>query len=106
MISTAFWSVNGSEIKITRSDAPATPLCYRPQVTVWVVKHFDRKSQVNVTLETARFGPVINVLEAVRFNMVDSTSQQMGFNRLSAMEISKVPTRSTSGATGMLVMDQ
>ena len=49
------------------------------------------------TLEVAKFGPVISVWEVVRFNMADSTSQQTGFNRLIAMETSKVSTRSASG---------
>ena len=85
---------------------PATPLCYRPQVTVWVDKHSDLKSQVMATLEMARSGPTISVWVVVRFNMVDSTSQQTGFNRLSAVETSKALTRSASGVTGMRVMDQ
>ena len=58
------------------------------------------------TLETAKFGPVTSVWEVVRFNMAVSTSQQTGFNRLSAVETSKAPTRSASGVTGMVVMDQ
>ena len=85
---------------------PATPLCYRPQVTVWVDKHSDLKSQVMATLEMARSGPVISVWEVVRFNMADSTSQQTGFNRLIAVEASKVLTRSASGVTGILGMEQ
>jgi len=44
--------------------------------------------------------------EAARFNMAVSTSQQTGFNRLSAVETSKAPTTSASGVTGMVVMDQ
>ena len=58
------------------------------------------------TLEMARFGPTISVWEIVRFNMADSTSQQTGSNRLSAVEASKVLTRSASGVTGMLGMEQ
>ena len=85
---------------------PATPLCYRPQVTVWVDKHSDLKSQVMATLEMARSGPVISVWEVVRFNMADSTSQQTGFNRLSAVETSKALTRSASGVTGVVGMEQ
>ena len=83
---------------------PATSLCYRPQVTVWLDKHFDLKSQVMATLEMASSGPVIGVWEVVRFNMADS--QQTGFNRLSAVETSKAPTRSASGVTGVMGMDQ
>ena len=97
MISPAFWLVRGSEV---------TPLCYRPQVTVWVDKHSDLKSQVMATLEMARSGPVISVWEVVRFNMADSTSQQTGFNRLIAKETSKAPTRSASGVTEVMGMDQ
>ena len=82
-----------------------TLLCYRPQVTVWLDKHSDLKSQVMATLEMAKFGPVTSVWEVVRFNMAVSTSQQTGFNRLSAVETSKAPTRSVSGVTGV-VMDQ
>ena len=58
------------------------------------------------TLEVAKFGPVISVWEVVRFNMADSTSQQTGFNRLIAMETSKAPTRSASGVTRVLGMEQ
>ena len=83
----------------------ATPHCYRPQVTVWPDKHSDLKSQVMATSEMAKFGPVTSVWEVVRFNMAVSRSQQTGFNRLSAVETSKAPTRSASGVTG-LVMDQ
>ena len=52
------------------------------------------------TLEMARSGPVISVWEVVRFNMADSTSQQTGFNRLIAVEASKVLTRSGFGYDG------
>ena len=85
---------------------PVTLLCYRPQVTVWLDKHSDLKSQVMETLEMAKFGPVISAWGVARFNMEVSTSQQTGFNRPSAVETSKAPTRSASGATGMVVMDQ
>ena len=57
------------------------------------------------TLEMAEFGPVTDVWEAVWFNMAESTSQQTGFNRLSAVETSKAPTRSASAVTGNM-MDQ
>ena len=61
------------------------------------------------TLEVARSGPVTSARKAARFNMADSTSQQTGFNRLSAVETSKAPTTSASGVTQALqvvVMDQ
>ena len=58
------------------------------------------------TLDKAQFGPVISVWEVVRFNMADSTSQQTGFNRLSAVETSKALTKSASGVTGVLGMEQ
>ena len=58
------------------------------------------------TLEMAKFGPVTSAWEAARFNMADSTSQQTDFNRLSAVATSKAATRSASGVTGMLVMDE
>ena len=58
------------------------------------------------TLEMARFGPVTGAWEAARFNMADSTRQHTGFKRLSAVASSKVATRSASGVTGILVMDQ
>ena len=58
------------------------------------------------TLEMARSGPTISVWVVVRFNMVDSTSQQTGFNRLSAVETSKAPTKSASGVTRVLGMEQ
>ena len=58
------------------------------------------------TLETAKFGPVTSAWEAARFNMAVSTSQQTGFNGLSAVETSKAPTTSASGVTGVVVMDQ
>ena len=85
---------------------PGTLLCYRPQVTVWPDKHSDLKSKVMATLEMAKYGPVTSVWEVVRFNMPDSTSQQTGFNRLSAVEKSKPPTISASGVTGVMAMDQ
>ena len=85
---------------------PVILLCYRPQVTVWLDKHSDQKSQVMVTLEMAQFGPVISAWKAARFNMEVSTSQQKGFNWLSVVEKSKAPTKSASGVTGKIVMDQ
>ena len=85
---------------------PVTRLCCRPQRTVWVDKHFDQKSQVMATLETARFGPVTGAREVARFNMAVSTRKQTGFNRLSVVATSKVATRSASGVTIVLVMDQ
>ena len=85
---------------------PVTRHCCRPRGTVWVDKHFDQKSQVMATLETARFGPVTGAWEAARFNMADSTRQQTGFNRLSVVATSKAATRSASGVTGVTVMDQ
>ena len=57
------------------------------------------------TLEMAQFGPVTSAWEAAWFNMAASTSQQTGFNRLSAVETSTAPTTSASGVTG-LVKDQ
>ena len=85
---------------------PVTRHCCRPQETVWVDKHFDQKSQVMVTLEMVRFGPVPGAWEAARFDMGDSTRQQTGFNRLSVVAVSKAVTRSASGVTGLMVMDQ
>ena len=85
---------------------PVTRHYCRPQGTVWVDKHFDQKSQVMATLEMARFGPVTGAWEAARFNMPDSTRQQTGFNRLSAVATSKAATRSASGVTGEAAMDQ
>ena len=58
------------------------------------------------TLEMAKFGPVTSAWEAARFKVADSTSQQTGFNRLSAVATSKAATTSASGVTGMLVMDE
>ena len=61
------------------------------------------------TLEMAKFGPVTSASKAARFNMAASTSQQTGFNRLSAVETSKAPIISASGVTQVLqvvVMDQ
>ena len=102
-------SFGGSAAESLRSRAVMTPvtlLCYRPQVTVWLDKHSDQKSQVMATLEMAKFGPVTSAWEAARFNMAVSTSQQTGFNRLSAVETSKAPTTSASGVTGIMAMDQ
>jgi len=81
---------------------PVTLPCYRPQVTVWLDKHSDLKSQGMVTLEMARSGPEISAKVAAWFNMVANTSRQTGFNRLSAMETSKAPTTSASGVTQVL----
>ena len=58
------------------------------------------------TLEMTKFGPVTSVWEVVRLNMAVSSCQQTGFNRLSAVETSKAPTRSASGVTGIVVMEQ
>ena len=85
---------------------PVTRHCCRPQGTVWVEKHSDQKSQVMATLEMARFGRVTGAWEAARFNMADSTRQQTGFNRLSAVATSNAATRSASGVTGVMVMAQ
>ena len=84
----------------------ATPLCCRQQGTVLVDNNSDRKSVVMVTLEMVKSGPVIVYWEVARFNMADSTSQQMGLNGLSAVETSKTQTRSASGVIGVMVMDQ
>ena len=84
---------------------PVTRHCCTPQGTVWVDKHFDQKSQVMATLEMASFGPVTGAWETARFNMVGSTRQQTGFNRLSVVAASKAATRSVSGVTGGM-MDQ
>ena len=51
---------------------PSTPLCYGPQVTVWVAKHSDLRSQIVGILEISRFGPAISVCEVVRFSMADT----------------------------------
>ena len=85
---------------------PVTRHCCKPRTSVWVDKHFDQKSQGMATLEMARFGPVTGAWKAARFNMAVSTRQQTGFNRLSVVATSKAATRSASGVTGMLVMDQ
>ena len=85
---------------------PVIRPCCRPRGNVWVDKHFDQKSQVMATLETERFGPVTGAWEVARFNMAVSTKQQTGFNRLSVVATSKVATRSASGVTGEVVMDQ
>ena len=69
-------------------------------------KHFDPKSQVMATLETAKSGPMTGAWEAVRFNMADGTRQQTGFNGLSAVAPSKAGTGSASGETMVVVMDQ
>ena len=58
------------------------------------------------TLEMAKFGPATGAWKAARFNMADSTRQQMGFNRLGAVATSKAAIRSASGVTGVVVMDQ
>ena len=58
------------------------------------------------TLEMARSGPTISVWEIVRSNTADSTSQQTGSNRLSAVETSKALTRSASDVPGLLGMEQ
>ena len=84
---------------------PVTRHCCRPRGTVWVDKHFDQKSQIMATLETARFGLVTGAREAARFNMAVSTRQQTVFKRLSAVATSKAATRSASGVTMVVVMD-
>ena len=82
---------------------PITLLCYRPQVTVWLDKHFDQKSQVMETSEMAKFGSMSSAWGAARFNTAVSTSQHTGFNRLSAVETFKAPTTSASGVTGVVM---
>ena len=59
-----------------------------------------------VTLETVRFSPVIGAWAIASFNMAASTRQRMGFNMLGAVDASKAATRSASGVTGVLVMEQ
>jgi len=54
------------------------------------------------TSEMAKFGPGTSALEIARFNMAVSTSQQTGFNRLSAVETSKAPTPLASGVSHLL----
>ena len=49
--------------------------CCRPPVTVWVAKHWGRKSRAMGTLGTALSGPVMSVREIARFNMEASTRQ-------------------------------
>ena len=85
MISPAFWLLKGRELKITRSDDSSHTPLLQTTANCLVEKHSDQKSQVMATLEMARFGPVTGAWEAVRFNMADSTRQQTGFNRLSAV---------------------
>ena len=85
---------------------PVTRHCCRPQKTVWVDKRFDQKSQVMVTLEMVRFGPVTGAWETARLNMADNTRQQTGFKRLSVVATSKAATRSASGVTKVVVMDR
>ena len=58
------------------------------------------------TLEMARFDPVTGAWEAARFSMAVSTRQHTGLVRLSAAAASKAATRSASGVTGVVVMDQ
>ena len=66
-------------------------------------KHSDQKSQV---IEMAKLSPVTSVWEAARFNMAACTRQHTGLKKLSAVATSKAATRSASGVTGMMVMDQ
>ena len=61
--------------------------CCRPQGTVWVDKHFDQKSQVMATLETASFGPVAGAWEAARFNMAECSSNIQSSNIQSSNKI-------------------
>ena len=109
---TLTWSrlpFGGSKAESLRSHVVMTPVTRhfcRPQGTVWVDKHFVQKSQVMAGLEMAKFGPVTGAWEAARLNMADSTRQQTGFNRLGAVATSKVATRSASGVTFIMVMDQ
>ena len=82
-----------------------TLLCFRSQVTVWLEKHSDQKSQVMATLQMAKFGLCTTAWEGVPFNTTASTSQQTGFNRLSVVETSNSQTKSASGVTDN-TMDQ
>ena len=106
MISPAFWLVRGSEFKITRSDDPShTPLL---QTTGNCLGGQTFRSKIT-SYGDFRNGKVWasdQCLGSCRVNMADSTSQQTGFNRLIAVEASKVLTRSASGVTGMLGMEQ
>ena len=82
-----------------------TLLCCTPQVTVWVDKHTDRKSQAMVTSGMAQFGPVTSAWGIARFNMAVNTKQLRDLNRPPVVGKSKAQTRSASGVTGVQAME-
>ena len=59
-----------------------------------------------VALEMVRLGPVVGAWAVALFNMAVGTIQQTGFSLLDAMEVSKAATRSASGVTGFILMEQ
>ena len=106
MISPSFWLVSGREFKITRSDDPShTPLL---QTTGNCLAGQTFRSKIT-SYGDFRNGKVWASNQCLGSCTVQyggqPTSQQTGFNRLSAVETSKAPTTSASGVTGM-VMDQ
>ena len=82
-----------------------TSLCFRPQLTVWVDRHTDLKSQAMVTPGMAQFGPVTNAWGIARFNMAVNTKQLRDLNRPPVAGKSKAQTRLASGVTGVQAME-
>ena len=64
----------------------STPRCCRPQVTVSVDRHSERKSPVMVTLEMVEFGQVMTAREIAMFNMAASFKQPMDSDKLHAVD--------------------
>ena len=76
-------------------------LCCRPQVTVWVDRHSDLKSQAIATSGMAQYGlRSMGVWGIVKYNMADTTKQQKVLDKRDAMTPSKAEIGSGSGVTG------
>ena len=106
MISPGFWLARGKEFKITRSDDPYHVPLIKTKGNCLGGQTFRSKIASYGNFRNGNVWSSDRCLGSCRFNMADSTRQQTGFNRLSAEATSKAATRSASGVTGVVVMDQ
>ncbi|XP_044167566.1 uncharacterized protein LOC122951629 [Acropora millepora] len=106
MLSPAFWLVRAANSRSRAVITLNTPHCCRPQVTVWVERHSERKSPAMVTSEMVEFGQVMTAREIAMFNMAVSFKQRMDSDKLHVMDRFKRQHKSASGATGDMVMER
>lgn len=85
---------------------PATPLCYRPRLTVFTVTRSGTKSQVTEALVMAKFGQMTNVLEVVRLCTTVSTSLPQVLNSTVVAATFRIAASLGFGVIGVLGMVQ